>query len=305
MEQLITTTVTSEYGGYRADAFIYEYIEDFTRNHIQKLIKDGNLKVNGIVITKNGYSLKENDNIEFLVPEPEDISILPQNIPLDILYEDDDIIIVNKPKGMVVHPAAGHYEDTLVNALLYHCKDSLSGINGFMRPGIVHRIDKDTSGSLLVCKNDFAHNIIANDLKEHNITRIYKAIVHGTFKETEGFVNAPIGRSKTDRKKMTVTSDGKRAVTHYKVIESYKDYTFMEFKLETGRTHQIRVHMSHINHPLLGDEVYGLKKDPFDTNGQALHAQVLGLKHPRSGEYIEVSAPIPEYMTDILNKLKR
>lgn len=305
MDQTLNLKISAENAGCRADSFLFEYIEDFTRNHIQKLIKDGNLKINGIVITKCGYSLKENDIIDFYIPEPTDINIYPQDIPLDILYEDDDIIIVNKPKGMVVHPAAGHYEDTLVNALLYHCKGSLSGINGILRPGIVHRIDKDTSGSLLVCKNDFAHNIVANDLKEHNITRIYKAIVHGTFKEIEGTVDAPIGRSKNDRKKMAIESNGKRAVTHYKVIETYKEYSFMEFKLETGRTHQIRVHMASINHPLLGDEVYGRKNDPFNTSGQALHAEVLGLKHPRSNKYIEVSAPIPQYMTDILNKLSK
>lgn len=239
-------------------------------------------------------------------PELQEPDIVPENIPIDILYEDEDILIVNKPKGMVVHPSAGHYSGTLVNALMYHCKDQLSGINGIMRPGIVHRIDMDTTGSLLVCKNDFVHQDLAEQLKEHSIQRIYHAIVHGVIKEDEGTIDAPIGRHPIERKKMSVNyKNGKHAVTHYKVIERFKNYTYIKCRLETGRTHQIRVHMAHIRHPLLGDAVYGPAKCPFKLQGQTLHAKTLGIVHPRTHEYIEVDAPLPDYFISLLNKLKQ
>ena len=235
--------------------------------------------------------------------EPE---IEAEPMDLDILYEDRDIILVNKPKGMVVHPAAGHYSHTLVNGLMYHCKDQLSGINGVMRPGIVHRIDMDTTGVLIVCKNDMAHNSIAAQLKEHSITRRYQAIVHGVLKENEGTVDAPIGRHPVDRKKMSINyKNGKHAVTHYRVLERFKQFTYVECQLETGRTHQIRVHMASLNHPLLGDSVYGPSKCPFKLQGQTLHAGVLGIIHPRTGEYMEFSAPLPEYFENLLEKLRK
>ena len=226
--------------------------------------------------------------------------------PLDILYEDSDVILVNKPKGMVVHPAAGHYTGTLVNALMYHCRDQLSGINGVMRPGIVHRIDMNTTGVLVVCKNDFAHNSLAEQLKVHSITRVYYAIVFGNLREDEGTVHAPIGRHPTDRKKMSIHSkQGRDAITHYRVLERFGAYTFIECRLETGRTHQIRVHMASIGHPLLGDEVYGPARQPFSLEGQTLHAGVLGFIHPRTGEYVEFSAPLPAYFEELLEKLRK
>ena len=239
------------------------------------------------------------------IPDPEALDIQPENIPLDILYEDSDLLIVNKPKGMVVHPAPGHSSGTLVNGLLYHCGDSLSGINGVQRPGIVHRIDMDTTGVLVICKNDFAHNHVAHQLAEHSITRKYHAIVHGVIEENRGTVNEPIGRSKTNRLKMAVEPfNGKRAVTQYRVLERFGKYTYVECQLETGRTHQIRVHMTHIHHPLLGDTVYGNQKSPFHLDGQTLHAKVLGLIHPRTGKYLELEAPLPDYFDDLLRKCR-
>ena len=242
------------------------------------------------------------------IPEAKEPDILPEDIPLDILYEDQDILVVNKPKGMVVHPAAGHYSGTLVNALMYHCKDSLSGINGVMRPGIVHRIDMDTTGSLLVCKNDEAHRILAEQLKEHTIRREYHAIVYGNIKEDTGTVDAPIGRHPTDRKKMSINhKNGKQAVTHYEVLERFGNFTYIRCRLETGRTHQIRVHMASLHHPLLGDEVYGpSSRPPFPgLKGQVLHAKILGIYHPATGEYMEFDAPLPKYFVDLLQKLRR
>ena len=240
------------------------------------------------------------------IPDLSEPDILPENIPLDILYEDADILIVNKPKGMVVHPSPSHYTGTLVNALMYYCKDDLSGINGVMRPGIVHRIDMDTTGSLLVCKNDFAHQKLAEDLKVHNIKRIYHAIVHGVIKEDEGTVEGPIGRHPIDRKKMSINyKNGKPAVTHYRVLKRFSNYTYIECQLETGRTHQIRVHMASIHHALVGDTVYGPAKSPFHLQGQTLHAKILGIHHPRTNEYLEIDAPLPEYFTDLLEKLER
>ena len=238
------------------------------------------------------------------VPEPTKLEVLPEEMDLDIVYEDQDVILINKPKGMVVHPAAGHYTGTLVNGLMAHCKDDLSGINGVLRPGIVHRIDKDTTGILIVCKNDMAHQSIAKQLYDHSIKRKYHAIVYGNIKEEEGTVNAPIGRSLKDRKKMGIVMDGKHAVTHYRVLRRLKKgFTYIECQLETGRTHQIRVHMASIKHPLLGDDVYGPKKSKYTLEGQCLHAKVLGFVHPRTKEYMEFEVPLPEYFEKLLNKL--
>ena len=290
----------------RLDVFLTDQFDSLSRSYIQKLTKEGHILVNGSV-KKCGYSLRENDEIKLVIPASVTPSIEPENIPLDILFEDEDLLVVNKPKGMVVHPAAGHYSGTLVNAVMYHCKDSLSGINGIMRPGIVHRIDRDTSGSLIICKNDFAHNSIATQLKEHSAKRVYKGIVTGHLKETDGIVDAPIGRDANDRKKMCVNPRSglsKNAVTHYHVEEILNGYDYASFRLETGRTHQIRVHMASLNHPLLGDVVYGSSKDPYHTEGQVLHAEVIGFVHPRSNEYMEFTAPLPEYFVKLLERLK-
>lgn len=295
--------VPMEMEGERLDVCINEWIDTVSRSYLQKLIKEGNVTVNGKLV-KPSLSLKTDDEVIVCLPEAVEREIKAENIPLDILYEDKDVLVVNKPKGMVVHPAAGHYEGTLVNALMYHCKGDLSGINGVMRPGIVHRIDCDTTGSLIVCKNDFAHQSIAAQLKEHSIKRIYKAIITGNFPEEEGTVNAPIGRHPTERKKMAINPNGREAITHYKILEPLKGYAYAQFQLETGRTHQIRVHMASKGHPLLGDTVYGSSKDPYHTNGQVLHAQTLGFIHPRSGEYIEVNAPLPQYFEELLVKLR-
>lgn len=289
--------------GMRIDKFLAEYKENLTRSYIQKLIKQGGVCVNGKNV-KASYVLSENDVISLDIPEPVEPEILPENIPLDILYEDKDVILVNKPKGMVVHPAAGHYTGTLVNALMYHCKDELSGINGVMRPGIVHRIDMDTTGVLIACKNDFSHNSIAAQLKEHSITRRYYAIVLGNIKENEGSIDAPIGRHPKERKKMAIVPNGRNAVTHYRVIERFRNYTWIECQLETGRTHQIRVHMASLGHPLLGDIVYGSEKQPFPLQGQTLHAYVLGFIHPTTREYMEFQAPLPQYFEKTVKILR-
>ena len=296
--------VSPDQEGERLDVYLNNIIDSSSRSHIQKLIKSGNVTVNQTVIEKPALKITCDDEITVHLPPSVHLEIEAQDIPLDILYEDDHVLVVNKPKGMVVHPAAGHFTDTLVNAIMYHCKDDLSGINGVMRPGIVHRIDRDTTGSLIVCKNDFSHNIIAEQLKSHSLKRIYKALVIGNIKDDEGTINAPIGRHRTDRKKMAVTQNGKEAITHYKVIERFPGYTYMEFRLETGRTHQIRVHMAHIGHPLVGDEVYGGKIPGFKTNGQMLHAEILSFIHPESKELIEISAPIPEYFNEIIMRLR-
>lgn len=257
------------------------------------------LSLSRLIITWHG-----GDIISLVIPEPEELNVEPEDIPLDILYEDDDLIVVNKPKGMVVHPAPGHYTGTLVNALLYHCKDNLSGINGILRPGIVHRIDMDTTGALVVCKNDFAHQSLSEQLKVHSITRHYEAICYGHFNDMTGTVDAPLGRSSVDRKKMAIVKDGKRAVTHYEVLESYDKFSYIRCTLETGRTHQIRVHMASIGHPLLGDELYCPYKSPYKLQGQTLHARILGFNHPRTGEYMEFEAPLPYYFTQLLCKIK-
>ena len=289
----------------RIDRYLADQCPEHSRSYIQKLLKEEQVLVNGRVIKAN-YKTQSGDYIEFHIPDPEVLGILPENIPLDILYEDDDILVVNKPKGMVVHPAPGHYSHTLVNAVLYHCGENLSGINGVIRPGIVHRIDMNTTGSLLICKNDKAHQILAEQLKEHSITRKYHAIVHGNLKEDTGTVNAPIGRHPTDRKKMsTKAPNGRHAVTHYRVLERFGNFTYIECQLETGRTHQIRVHMSSIGHPILGDEIYGPAKCPYKLQGQTLHAKILGITHPSTGEYIEFDAPLPDYFKDLLNKLRK
>lgn len=295
--------VEPEQEGLRLDVFLNQMEESQSRSAIQKQMKEGRVKVNGD-IAKASYCVCAGDEVVFDRKDPTEVSIVAQNIPLDILYEDDDLLVVNKPKGMVVHPAPGHANGTLVNAVMYHCKDSLSGINGEMRPGIVHRIDRDTTGSLIVCKNDFAHNNIAQQIKEHSVNRIYRGIVIGNVKEDTGCIHAPIGRHPVERKKMAINErNGKDAMTHYRVLERFDKYTYMEFKLETGRTHQIRVHMASIGHPLLGDEVYGPKKSPFHLEGQTLHAAVIGFIHPKNKAYIEVEAPLPEYFQHLLDIL--
>ena len=294
MDETIEIKVTSDLAGKRLDVILAEQCDDLTRSYINKLCKEERAKLND-KISKGNKKCKEGDKITLQIPEPEELEILPEKMDLDIVYEDQDVILINKPKNMVVHPAAGHYTGTLVNGLMAHCKDDLSGINGVLRPGIVHRIDKDTTGILIVCKNDMAHQSIAKQLYDHSITRKYHAIVYGNIKEEEGTVNAPIGRSLKDRKKMGIVMDGKHAVTHYKVLRRLKKgFTYIECQLETGRTHQIRVHMASIKHPLLGDDVYGPKKSKYTLEGQCLHAKVLGFVHPRTGEYMEFEVPLPE-----------
>lgn len=302
---MISQEFTAEETGVRLDKFLAEKLPEFSRSYIQKLIQGGNVTVNQKTV-KSNYKISSGEFVQIHVPEPEEPDILPEDIALDILYEDDDILIINKPKGMVVHPAPGHYSGTLVNAIMYHCKENLSGINGVLRPGIVHRIDMNTTGSLLICKNDRAHRILAEQLKEHSITRKYHAIVYGNFKEDEGTVNAPIGRHPTDRKKMsTKAPNGRRAITHYRVLERFGDFTYIECQLETGRTHQIRVHMASIGHAILGDDVYGPAKSPYNLNGQTLHAKILGIRHPSTEEYMEFDAPLPEYFQELLERLRK
>ena len=296
-------SIGKESEGKRLDSFLTNNLEDISRNRIQKLIEEGKIIVNNKKINKN-YKLKENDNIIVYIEEAKDIDILPENIPLDIVYEDEDIILINKPQDMVVHPANGHYEHTLVNALMYHCKDNLSGINGIMRPGIVHRIDKDTSGILVVAKNDKAHQGLATQLENHSMNRVYYAVVCNRLKQDKGTIDMPIGRSSIDRKKMAVTEkNSKRAVTHYEVLERFKNHTLIKLKLETGRTHQIRVHMAYIGYPLLGDTVYGSLKQPYKLKGQMLHAKILGFNHPRTNKYMQFETELPEYFKLVLKKL--
>lgn len=300
----IEFVIEEKSAGERIDKFLSDSLPDLSRSYIQKLIKDGQVTVNNKIVKAN-YKMNAGDLLLMEEPELQEPDIVPEDIPLDVLYEDSDLLIVNKPKGMVVHPSAGHYSGTLVNALMHYCKDDLSGINGVMRPGIVHRIDMDTTGSLLVCKNDFTHNDIAEQLKEHSITRVYHAIVHGNLKEDEGTINAPIGRHPVDRKKMSINhKNGKEAITHYKVLQRFKNFTYIECRLETGRTHQIRVHMSSISHPLLGDVVYGPAKCPYKLQGQTLHAKTIGITHPRTSAYLEIDAPLPEYFVKLLEKLE-
>ena len=302
--KIIIKNVEPEYNGQRIDKFLSETLPEYSRSFIQKVVKDGGVLVDEKCV-KSNYKLSAGQILKLNVPELVEPDIIPEDIALDILYEDDDIIVVNKPKGMVVHPAAGHYTGTLVNALMYHCRDNLSGINGVTRPGIVHRIDMNTTGVLVACKNDAAHVFLSEQLAVHSITRKYNAIVHNSFKDNSGTVDAPIGRHHIDRKKMAIDyKNGRNAVTHYSVISNYGKYAHIECQLETGRTHQIRVHMSSIGHPLLGDDVYGSGKSPYRLEGQTLHARVLGFVHPSTGKYMEFEAPLPDYFKEIIVDLE-
>ena len=306
MKRELQYEVTAEEDGLRLDQYIAGRCMDLSRSYIQKLIKESRVTINKNIQTKTKTAVQESDIVNVSLPDPKELEIKPQDIPLDILYEDNDVLVVNKPKGMVVHPAPGHYEGTLVNAVLYHCRDNLSGINGVLRPGIVHRIDKDTTGALIVCKNDKAHQKIADQLRVHTITRSYRAIVYNNFSEDEGMINAPIGRHPTNRKKRMVTEkNSKEAITHYKVLDHLNHkFNYIECRLETGRTHQIRVHMSHIGHPLLGDEIYGPVNSKFkNLQGQTLHAATIGFIHPTTEEYMEFSAPLPDYFEKLLKTL--
>jgi len=303
MAEVRTFLVEDINAGKRIDVYLSEIIEDMSRSRIQKLIEEEKIKVNGNV-TKSNYKIKSNDQITVEIPDPVKLEIVAEDIEIEILYEDDDIVVVNKPQGMVVHPAAGNYTGTLVNALLKKCK-TLSSINGVIRPGIVHRIDKDTSGVLVVAKNDYAHQHLAEQIKEHTVKRIYIALTEGIIKQDTGTIDKPIGRHPVHRKKMAIVENGKRAVTHFKVLERFKENTLIEARLETGRTHQIRVHMASIGHPLVGDPVYGYKKQKFNLKGQALHAKVLGFIHPRTGKYMEFSSPLPDYFEELIEKLRK
>ncbi|GMR65951.1 RluA family pseudouridine synthase [Bacillus cereus] len=302
MSEVVQVTVAEEQKNERIDKFVAEINSEWSRSQVQQWIKDDVVTVNGKSVKVN-YKVKENDEITVTIPEPEALDIQAEDMNLEIYYEDADVLVVNKPRGMVVHPAPGHTSGTLVNGLMHHCTD-LSGINGVMRPGIVHRIDKDTSGLLMVAKNDMAHESLVNQLVAKTVTRRYKAIVHGVIPHDKGTIDAPIGRDKKERQSMTVDENGKNAVTHFQVLERFKDFTLVECRLETGRTHQIRVHMKYIGYPLAGDPKYGPKKT-LDMNGQALHAGILGFDHPRTGEYIQFEAPIPEVFEDALNILRK
>lgn len=297
-------SVEGDLAGERIDKVITVKCELNSRSAAQKLLEEGAVKVNGIIVTKN-YKVRQSDKITVQVPEAKELEIKAENIPLDVRYEDSDLLVVNKPKDMVVHPAAGNYDGTLVNALLYHCKGSLSGINGVIRPGIVHRIDKDTSGLLIVAKNDFAHIHLAEQIKAHSFTRQYQSVVYGKIKNELGKIDAPIGRHPVDRKKMTVTTkNSKNAVTHYELVEQFDSFAHVRLTLETGRTHQIRVHMAYIGHPVAGDPVYGPKKVIEYLGGQCLHAGLIGFKHPRTGKYIEIESELPEYFTDFIRRIR-
>lgn len=302
--EIINFTIDEEKVGIRLDSFLSDSLEGQSRSYIQKLIEQNAVLVNEKG-SKSNYKLRKNDVIEVQIPEPVPLDVKAEEIALNIVYEDKDIIVINKPQGMVVHPAHGNYTGTIVNALLSHC-DSLSGINGVMRPGIVHRIDKDTSGIIVIAKNNEAHASLSEQLKEHSITRCYNALVEGRVKNDTGTIETLIGRNPKDRKEMAVVArNGKRAVTHYKVLESFDSFTLIEARLETGRTHQIRVHMSSIGHPIVGDLVYGYKKQHFETKGQLLHARILGFIHPSTGKYMEFEAPLPDYFEKILKKLRK
>lgn len=297
--------LTADQNGERLDAFLSRQGDSLSRSAAQKLIEAGAVRLNGKLPKKNDR-LNLGDTVEYTIPEPKEVDIAPKDIPLEIVYEDEDVAVINKPKGLVVHPAAGHQDDTLVNGLLYAMGDSLSGINGELRPGIVHRIDKDTSGLLAIAKNDLAHTVLASQLKDHSMARTYEAIVCGSFREDSGTVDAPIGRHPTDRKKMCVTQrNSKPAVTHWEVVERFRGYTHIRCRLETGRTHQIRVHMAYIGHPILGDTVYGHKKPELGQSSQCLHAGALCFRHPRDGRPILVFAPLPDYFQQVLEKLRK
>lgn len=303
--ETLNFNITEENNNIRIDRYLAEQCPDLSRSYIQKLVKDGAVFVNNRQVKAN-YKVQPQDQIILTIPDMQVPDILPENIPLDILYEDQWLLVVNKPKDMVVHPSAGHMEGTLVNAVMAHCGEHLSGINGVLRPGIVHRIDKDTTGALLICKDDTVHRDLAEQLKVHSIKRRYRAIVQGNLKEDQGTVDAPVGRHPTDRKKMAVNyKNGKEAVTHYQVLERFGNATYIECRLETGRTHQIRVHMASLGHPLLGDTIYGSSKNPYHLQGQALHAMILGFVHPITREYLEFQAPLPEYFIKLLDKLRK
>ena len=296
---------TDEDIGQRIDKVICQAIDGMSRSAVQKIIDEGNVSIKDTAISKN-YKVRSGDIIKVIIPQAKELEITAEDIPLEIMYEDSDLLVVNKPKGMVVHPAAGNYDGTLVNALMHHCKGSLSGINGVIRPGIVHRIDKDTSGLLIVAKNDFAHINLAEQIKAHSFTREYQSVVYGKFKTDSGTVDAPIGRHPVDRKKMAVTpKNSKNATTHYKVINEYDGFTHLGLRLETGRTHQIRVHMSYIGHPVAGDPVYGPKKVIESLSGQCLHAGLIGFRHPRTNDYIEIKSELPEYFTQFLRRIDK
>ncbi len=300
----VIITVDEDFAGERADKLLSAVLSDYSRSFVQNLFADELVSCKGKTVSKS-FKPKNGDELCFTVPEPKMLSLEPENIPLEIMYEDSELLVVNKPRGMVVHPAPGNYSGTLVNALMHHCKGNLSGINGVIRPGIVHRIDKDTSGLLLVAKTDTAHVSLSAQIKEHSLAREYRAVIHGHLREQEGVVDAPIGRSPNDRKKMCVTDkNSKNAVTHYTVLEEYRDFTFLKLRLETGRTHQIRVHMAYLGHPVAGDPVYGPKNGVTSLCGQCLHAGLLGFVHPSSGEFIRVESPLPEYFTDFLRRIK-
>ncbi len=297
-------TVTIEQAGLRVDAALSQALPELSRSAVQRLLEEGAVTLGGAPVKKN-YKTQAGDVFSVTLPEAQPVHIVPQDIPLDVVYEDQDVIVINKPKGMVVHPAAGHWDGTLVNALLYHCGSSLSGINGQLRPGIVHRIDKDTSGLLIAAKNDMAHQGLAAQLKDHSLSRTYWCVVCGNIREDAGAISAPIGRHPADRKKMAVTEKNSReAVTHFRVLRRYRGYTLVECRLETGRTHQIRVHMAYQNHPILGDLVYGHKKPELGQNTQCLHAMALRFVHPRTGEPVEVTCPLPDYFQQVLHKLE-
>lgn len=304
-ERIIELTVEAENAGKRLDAFVSGEITDLSRNYAQSLIEDGRVKVNGELVTSKKHKVKVGDALYVDFPEPEVLDVVAQDIPIEIVYEDEDVIVVEKPRGMVVHPSPGNYDGTLVNALMYHCGDSLSSINGTIRPGIVHRIDKDTSGLLMVAKNNVAHESLAEQLKVHSCKREYTALVYDNIKEDELTIDKPIGRDEKNRLRRGVYgSNPKNAVTHIKVVRRYGKYTLVKARLETGRTHQIRVHMSYIRHPLVGDELYGPKKQTLPVKGQMLHAGLLGFVHPRTGEYMEFRSELPEYFTDILGRIE-
>lgn len=305
MNREVRLMVESEAAGKRLDAFISAELPELSRNYAETLIREGFVSVEGKIVPKK-YKVKEGQTVELNYPEPVKLDVIPQNIPLDILYEDLDVIVINKERGMVVHPSVGNYDGTLVNAILYHCGDSLSSINGTIRPGIVHRIDKDTSGLLMVAKNNRAHESLAAQLKEHSVTREYQALVYDNIKEDELTIDVPIGRDERNRLRRWVNgSNPKNAVTHVKVLRRYGKYTLISARLETGRTHQIRVHLSYIKHPLVGDTTYGPKKQLYGLDGQLLHAKTLGFVHPRTGEYMEFNSELPEYFTEVLEKLER
>lgn len=304
MEEIIFD-VQEEDKNLRIDKYLANQLSEQSRSYIQKLIREEQVVVNGKTVKAN-YKVQPFDHLTLTIPQLQEPDILPEDIPLDILYEDEDVLVINKPKNMVVHPSAGHYTHTVVNAVLFHCKDQLSGINGVLRPGIVHRIDMDTTGAIVICKNDYSHQVLADQLKVHSITRKYRAIICGNIKEDEGTIEGPIGRHPVDRKKMAINEkNGKPAITHFKVLERFGNYTYVECQLETGRTHQIRVHMASKGHPLLGDTLYGPAKCPFHLQGQCLHAMVLGFIHPTKNEYMEFTAPLPDYFLHLLQKFKK